>query len=453
MEETKMFLDFLKKGTSPFHVVEQCCQILEENQFTQLEFDQSWQLEPGKSYYTKPYGTTMFAFHIGEDVKNDGSFHIASSHTDYPCFRVKPNADMQTKGYRKVNVESYGGLVLGSWQDRPLSIAGKVCLKSDDVFQVQTKLVDFVKPVATIPSLAIHMNREVNKGVELKKQTQLLPLLAMKKSEDLCRNEESSDDVLNSERNQNSVFPEKDYLLHCLAKKLGVEIADILDFDLYVYQTEEGQVVGMEDDFISAPRLDNLTSVYALLQGILKKDWTTKENKGQIGLAAFYDNEEIGSRSKQGADSSLTSILLEKIYEGLSFSRAELRNAIMKSFHLCVDVAHCLHPNYAEKNDPTNQTELGKGVVLKLDSTQKYAYDTEAVAGVMQLCQKYNLPCQKFVNHSDGTSGSTLGSIASSWLPMKTVDLGVPLLAMHSARELMAVVDEEVLCRLMENFL
>ena len=429
---------FIHEAVSPYHAVETSSKWLEREGFESLDFQEKWTLEEGKNYYTKPYATTMFAFSIGKRPGEAAAFHMASSHTDYPCFRIKPNPDMQAKGYYRLNVESYGGLILGSWQDRLLSVAGKVCLKSSEIFKPLVRLVDFKRPLGTIPCLAIHMNREVNKGQELKKQTQMLPIIGMKETS-----------MEEGEKKEN-----EEYFVNLLAKELGVEPSEILDFDLYVYNCEDGVVLGAENDFISAPRLDNLTSVYALLNGLEKRarsmrDGNTFEN---IAVAAFYDNEEIGSRTKQGADSSLTSLLLGKIYEGLGLSQGELTSAIMRSFSLSVDVAHCLHPNYAQKNDPTNEAELNGGIVLKIDSTQKYAYDTEAIAAVMQLCEANQIPYQKFVNHSDMTSGSTLGSIASSWLPMRTVDLGVPLLAMHSARELMGKKDEVYLSQLMEAF-
>lgn len=435
----KDFIGFIKEATSPYHVVETSLRWLEREGFEYLDFRKKWTLEEGKNYYTKPYDTTMFAFSIGKKPGEDTAFRIASSHTDYPCFRLKPHPDMLDKGYLRLNVESYGGLILNSWQDRLLSVAGKVCLKSGEVFKPETRLVDFKRPLGTIPCLAIHMNREVNKGQELKKQTQMLPVIGTKAAFFGDKGEE---------------YKETEYFVRLLAEEIGTEPSQILDFDLYVYNCEDGAVIGAENDFISAPRLDNLTSVYALLCGMEKRSRSMKEGtlSEDIGIAAFYDNEEIGSRSKQGADSTLTTVLLEKIYEGFGLGHNELNRAIMNSFYLSVDVGHCLHPNYAEKNDPTNVARLNEGIVLKIDSTQKYVYDTEAIAAVMQLCEKNDIPFQKFVNHSDQTSGSTLGSIASSWLPMKTVDLGVPLLAMHSSRELMGKKDEVYLAQLMEAF-
>lgn len=425
MNTTDKLIAFIKQATSPFHVVEESKHRLNAAGFKELDFTKPWVLEKGKSYFTTPYNTTLFAFTIGKNPPPQWDFRIAAAHTDHPGFRIKPVAEISEKDYLKINTEAYGGVILNTWFDRPLSIAGEVSLKSDDIFNPVIRLIDLKTPLLTIPNLAIHMNKDVNKGMELNKQTDMLPLIAM------------MNETLNKEH----------FFINYLASQLQVEVSDILNFDLYIYNCEEGCTLGIKPDFISSPRLDNLTSVLALVEGI-----TNSYNDNRINLISLYDNEEVGSRSKQGADSMLTTILLEKIYSSLGQSREELYNSIMKSIMLSVDVAHALHPNYMNKNDPTNITVLGKGVVLKIDSTQKYAFDSESIAIIQQLCHSYNIAYQKFVNRSDATSGSTLGSIVSSWLPMKTVDLGVPLLAMHSARELMGASDQEQLELLLKSF-
>lgn len=408
-------LKFIKKATSPFHVVKESIHLLEEAGFERLDFRTGWELKEGGRYFAVPYDSTLFAFQIGSDLPEDFSLRIAAAHTDHPGFRIKPIAELEEHQYLKINTETYGGVILNTWLDRPLSIAGKVSLKSKEIFKPQARLIDIQKPVLTIPNLAIHINREVNKGVELNKQTDMQPLIAM------------MNESLNKEH----------FFLQFLAEQLQVNMEDILDFDLYVYNGEDGCVLGMKDDFISSPRLDNLTSVYALVKGI-----TATERKDGINLIALYDNEEIGSRSKQGADSIISNILLEKIFYSMGKTHTELYEAIMRSLLVSVDVAHGFHPNNPAKSDPTNIAQLGNGIVIKIDSTQKYAFDTEAVAIIQQLCNANHVKYQKFVNRSDLTSGSTLGSIASAWLPMKTIDLGVPLLAMHSARELMGTRDQ-----------
>lgn len=417
--------DFIIGAASPYHVVAKAKNILDAEGFLELPFGTTWNLEKGGRYYTIPYGTTLYAFTIGKEPSNLPSLRIATAHTDHPCFHIKPFPEMKEHSYLKINTEAYGGLILNTWLDRPLSVAGKICLKSDSIMHPKTVLFDAQIPLFTIPNLAIHINREVNKGLELNKQTDITPVIGL----------------------MNETLNEKHFFMDYLAKQLQTDVDEILDFDLSVYNCEEPVVLGMNEEFFSSPRLDNLTSVVACLKGIIQDT-----NESDIHVIALYDNEEIGSRTKQGADSSLSSMLFEKIYTGIGHGRASLYHAYFNSMILSVDVAHCLHPNYIAKNDPTSFCELGKGIVLKLDSTQKYAYDTEAVAILEQICQANDVKYQKFVNRSDMTSGSTLGSILSSWIPVKTVDMGVPLLAMHSARELMGTQDQITLERSIESF-
>ena len=423
---TAELLQFIKSATSPYQVVEEGINYLRKTDFKELKLGEPWCLKAGEAYYIKPYGTALFAFTVGKDFPGKQNLRIAAAHTDHPGFRLKPNAEMVSGVYCKLNTEVYGGPILNTWLDRPLSIAGKVALKSQDPFHPHIRLVDFRKPILTIPNLAIHINREVNKGVELNKQTDTLPITAV------------LDESLKKDK----------FFINYLAKELQVKEEEILDYDLYVYNAEEGALIGIGEDFISCPRLDNLTSVWALLKGI--KEGRRKEG---INLIALYDNEEIGSRSKQGADSALLTMILSKTYEGLGIhNRERLFEATAEGILLSVDVAHGVHPNRPEKYDPVNYTKLNGGIVIKIDSNQKYTFDTEAVAIVQQICGLYGIPYQKFVNRSDMPGGMTLGPIISSWLPMKTVDLGVPLLGMHSSRELMGTKDQEHLEKLLKGF-
>lgn len=424
-QQTKHFFDFVSNATSPYHVVQTSIDFLKEKGFTELDFTTNWSLTPNTAYYTKPYGTTLFAFRTPENITTDSIFRICASHTDHPGFRIKPNPDIQEKGYWKLNVETYGGVILNTWLDRPLSIAGKVSLKSNTVFYPDCRLMDSKRPLLTIPNLAIHMNRSINSGVELNKQTDMLPLF--------------------------SVFEPKmqpESFVQFLANELQVSAEDILDFDLYIYNTENGCTFGLNQTLCSCPRLDNLTSVYSSLAGITS--CTGTENDFQIAL--LYDNEEIGSRTKQGADSAITQILLEKISSSFGITKENCQNMLLKSFMVSADVAHALHPNHPEKNDVTNFVRLDGGVAIKMSANQKYATDTETIAVLQQLCVSNDIPFQKFVNRSDIPGGSTLGTITSSWLPMQTVDIGVPILAMHSARETASIRDILSLQRLIEAF-
>lgn len=418
------FMHFVDESHTAYQTIEECKKQLKEVGYHALPFSKSWNLEYGKKYYTCPYDTMLFAFAIPESVTQSTRFRIISSHTDYPCFRIKPNADLYEHGFHKLNVESYGGAILNTWLDRPLSIAGKVMLASQQAFCPESRIIDFHRPMLSIPNLAIHMNHEVNAGVALNKQIDLMPVIAL------------------SEKGESPSFVE------ILAKELDVEADTILDYDLYLYATEKSCLWGANDEFCSAPRLDNLSSVFGQLYALTH----LPEDFQQIAISAFYDNEEVGSKTKQGADSSITSLFLNKLIQALSFPRDCASDLLFESFMLSADVAHATHPNHREKHDVTNLTKLNQGIVLKLSGTQRYATDTAAIAILQQLCQKAEIPYQKFVNRSDIPGGSTLGSLTSSWLPMQTVDLGIPILAMHSIREMAGVQDIASLCKLFQAF-
>ena len=422
----KELIDFINKATTPYHTVKEGKKLLDEAKFTQLNVRDEWDLQPGENYYVTPFATSLFAFTIGDDWEVGQNIRIGAAHTDSPGFRVKPNGEMESNGYLKLNTEVYGGPIINTWLDRPLSLAGKVATKSDDPFKPSMQLFDVKKALITIPNLPIHFNREVNKGIELNKQIDTLPLFSME-------NEDTDKDK---------------FFIEYIAKEIGVKKEEILDYDIYVYSVEEGTRLGMNKEFISSPRLDNLTSVLALLKAIIKG-----VRREGINLIALYDNEEIGSRSKQGADSSTLNLLIEKIFRGLKSKDEErLFDIALDSMLLSVDVAHGTHPNRPDKYDPSNKTKLNQGIIIKIDSNQRYAFDTEAVAIVQQICEKSGIKYQKFVNRSDVGGGGTLGSIISSWLPIKTVDLGVPLLAMHSARETMGLYDQTYLENLLSAF-
>lgn len=424
MNENEQLLKFIKNGTSPFHVVETTCDILDNTGFTRLDLSSNWDLVLGKNYYTTIYDTSVFAFTLGHILDDTPVLRIAAAHTDQPCLRIKPDPQSITKNYIKINTEVYGGAILSTWFDRPLSVAGRITLASDDIFAPTTTLVDFKHAIMTIPSLAIHLSKN-NNLADISKQNHLAPIVGF----------------INDELNKDSYF-----MTH-LAQELGVSIKDILDFDLYIYNYEEGSPIGLDDEFISSPRLDNLTSVTALIEGL-----TTGTRADSINMICLYDNEEVGSHTKQGADSSIANIILSKIYSSLGMDSSILFDSITKGFMISADVAHGYHPNYTDKYDSNTYCELNKGVAIKVNSSQRYATDSVAIGSIMQLCDAYNVPFQKFVNHSDIVGGSTLGSLSSSWLPIKTVDLGVPILAMHSAREFMGGEDQKSLNRLMTAF-
>lgn len=439
------FFNYIKNGTSPFHVVKESVEILEKAGFQRLEMNKTWNMEPGEKYYVVHHGSTLFAFVTGRKGFFNQQIRIAASHGDFPCPRLKTNPEMVEKTYQKLNVEMYGGAILNTWLDRPLSIAGRVALKSEEVFRPSIEYVDFRRPVATIPNLAIHINREINKGIELNRQTDMLPLCGMIPLEG--NQDEKEPEGWDSQESDKSAKQQKNFFMKQLAREMQVEASDILDFELCVYNTDEPEFVGFDKEFISAPRLDNLTSSFALMKAI-----TQCERDGGLNMAVIFDHEEIGSRTKQGAGSVLLTHVLEKNHTGLNIDRTLFIENIADSLILSVDVSHGYHPNYGEKFDPTNKPVLGGGICLKEACSQSYATDCEAIAIVQQICEKENIPYQKSVNRSDGTGGGTLGSITGALLPTNIIDIGVPLLAMHSSREMMGTGDQMAAQNLLNTF-
>lgn len=425
MIEQNFLIDFLKEAVSPFQCVQAAMQRLREAGFVELSYEQPWKLENGGNYMVNHHGTTLFAFSVGEHYRTGDTLRMAAAHTDYPCLRIKPNADFTTESYAQVNVEVYGGPILNTWFDRPLGVAGRVALKSDDLFKPRMVLFRSEKPVLTIPNLAIHMNREVNKGVELNPQVDLMPIA------DLLPKEAQS----------------SDYFLTFLAEGLGVDKEEILDYELNTYCVEEPMYIGPKDTLLSSPRLDNQTSVTALLWAVIH----AKREDG-INLIALFDNEEIGNTGKQGASSILLHDLAGRILRNLGAEAEETDRGMYGAMLLSVDVAHGLHPNHKGKMDITNHPVLGRGFCIKEACSQSYATDAQAIAILCQICEKYQIPYQRFVNRSDVRGGGTLGSAASSLFPVKTVDMGVPVLAMHSARELMGRGDMEALTAALEKY-
>ena len=418
-------LEYLNGAVTPYHAVELGVSVLQKAGFTEQRLDEPFCPERGKGYFIRVYGTGLIAYTVGVEFSAGDAMHLAVAHTDAPCLRVKPKAELLAGEYKRLDIEVYGGAILNTWFDRPLSLAGRVVLRGEDAYTPQVRSVDFHRPLLTVPNLAIHMNREVNKGVEYKPQRDLLPLLGM-----LGDGEEK-----------------EGYVRKLLAKELAVEETEILDYDLTVYCAEPACFLGEEEEFVSAPRLDNQLSCYALLRALCAGTHTAG-----IRMAVLFDHEEIGSRSKQGADSALTGTVIERIYAGLGMEKEKMQAAMAKSIMLSVDGAHALHPNRQEAYDPVNRATVNKGIAFKINSSQRYAYDAETVAIAQVLCEEEKVAYQKVANHADLAGGSTLGPILSSWIPMRTMDLGVPMLAMHSARELAGRKDVDGLIRFLTKF-
>ncbi len=409
---------WLDSGLSPYHTVAFAAQELENAGFAPLALGGDFPVSRGGRYYVKN-GTSLIAFTVGEKAD---TFRIAAAHTDWPCLRVKPVPEIVSAGCCKLSVEPYGGAILNTWLDRPLTLGGIVLLGSEDPMHPTERLVSWDEPVLTIPNLAIHINREVNKGVPTKANVDVLPI---------CRTVEKG-------------WEKNGYLLSKIAQKLDVEAKDILSFELYVSCGEKAQIIGFEQDLLSAPRLDNLSSVHACVSALKK---ATGE---AVNVAVLYDNEEIGSNTRRGADSSTLTVVLEKIALALGLDRAAYLNACVGGMLLSCDGAHAMHPNHPEFADPLCAPVMGGGVVLK--RSPRYSSEAETCAVIRGLCDANSIPLQTYMNRADLPGGSTVGSMASALLAMPAADVGIPMLAMHSARELMAAKDQDALCRLVEAF-
>lgn len=431
------FLNFLDRAVTPYHSAEAISEILREHGFVELSMGEEWDLggalakHGSAGFFTSPTEGMLYAFTVGNSYDAGEAFKLAAAHTDYPCPHIKPAGEINDK-YSLLDVEIYGGAILNTWLDRPLGIAGRAVLNTAN--GVETKLFRSDSPVAVIPNLPIHFNRDVNKGVELKKQVDLRPLVG------------GGEEPLTAGWLRTLVSD----LLSASSEGFTVLPEEILDIDAYLYNAAPACLCGIRHDLLCSGRLDNQTSCYALLSAMLSAK--KNENAG-LSVAAWFDNEEVGSETRKGADSTLTAMLLEKIYDGLSMETMRLKEAVVKSRMLSLDVAHALHPNHPEKFDPQNSGMLGSGILLKMSSTQRYSYDPVLVGEAIRLCIEYSIPYKRHVNHSDQAGGSTMGPLLSSQLPMPALDLGVPILAMHSASETMMLADEIALVEFTTHFL
>ena len=410
---------FLDSSPVNFLAVDTICKRLNDAGFKC--FDSSSRLESvkaGEKFYVVKNDSSIYAFVIGRQPLAEKGFHIICSHCDSPTFRIKPNAEMLREGMLSLNTEVYGGPIMSTWFDRPLSLAGRVIVESGDILRPDTRLLHIRRPLLTIPNLAIHFNRQVNDGVKLSKQTDMLPLMAA---------------TVNEEMKKEGV------LLSLISEELNISISDILDFDLYLYDTTPPSTFGLQQEMISAGRLDDLSMVHASLEALI-----TASDEGipeQTNIMAVFDNEETGSQTKQGAGSPFLRSLIERIIIVQEGRGDDFYRAVEQAFMISADNAHAWHPNYSPKYDPTNHPHLGLGPVIKLNASQKYATDAVSAAVFAGICRKAGVPFQYFVNHSDVAGGSTLGNILASSLPVKGVDMGNGVLAMHSVRETGSVAD------------
>lgn len=411
----KDLLDYIYDSPTSFHAVETSTELLEKNGFKEVKLNEKWNLKVEGKYYVTKNSSALIAFTINSNNIEKEGFRMIASHSDSPSFRIKPNAQMSVENtYLKLNTECYGGPILNTWLDRPLSIAGRVVIKSENILNPEEKLVNLRKPICIIPNVAIHLNRSINDGYKYNKQKDMLPLVGL----------------------INDALEKDNFLLKEIAKELKVEVEDILDFDLFLYEYEKGCLMGINEEFISTGRLDNLSMAHASLNALIN----TSGRHG-INLISIFDNEEVGSSTKQGADSNMLLNILERICISLGKTREEFFTSIYSSFIISADLAHGVHPNMAEKHDPTNRPVLGKGPVIKINANQSYTSDAYSASVYKSICKEANVKYQEFVNRSDERGGSTIGPISSTHIDIPSVDIGSPILAMHSIRELGSILD------------
>lgn len=423
----KELIEFIHESPTNFHAVANAKKELLSNGFKQLFSGEAWQIERGGKYFVTKNHSSLFAFEIGSGEIAEDGFKIICAHSDSPTFRIKPNAEMPVAGkYLKLNTEVYGGPIMYTWFDRPLSMAGRVMLRSLNPLKPATQFVNFKRPLMVIPHIAIHFNRAVNdQGNPLSKQKDMLPVIAM----------------------INETFEKDNYLLQLIAEEMGVAPEDILDFDLTLYEYEKGCLFGVNEEFISSGKLDDLAMAHAGL-----KAFVASEKCRKTKVLAIFDNEEVGSGTKQGAGSPILRTIVERIVFGLGGKPEDLYRAIHNSFMISADMAHALHPNYVEKHDPTNHPVMNGGPVIKFNANQKYVTDGDSAAVFETICKMAGVPCQKFVNHSDMAGGSTLGNILLSQMEIRGVDIGNPMWAMHSVRETCGVLDHAYVIKAFTTF-
>ena len=424
-------LSFLDASPVNFLAVKNIADMLEAGGFRRLDPCQPLgAVKAGDRLFVTKNDSSIYAFRIGSQPLAEAGFHMICAHSDSPTFRIKPNAEMLCEGgLVKLNTEVYGGPIMSTWFDRPLTLAGRVIVRSQDVMRPDTMLLHIKRPLLQISNLAIHFNRQVNDGVKLSRQKDVLPLLGQ-----ITSQLEAGNLLLN-------------VILEELGKQRPVSREDILDFDLYLADTTPACTFGVHNEFISAGRLDDLSMCFAGLEAIL-----AAADSDTTQVLGIFDNEETGSQTKQGAGSPFLSYMLRRIALAQSGTEEAYYQAVERAFMISADNAHAWHPNYPEKYDPTNHPMLGGGPVIKFNAAQKYASDAASAAVFAGICAKAGVPCQRFVNHSDVAGGSTLGNILASSIPLRGVDMGNAILAMHSCRETGSVRDHEYCVKVFTEF-
>ena len=409
IESTLELLDFIADSPTAFHAVKSAVSMLEEAGFKPLDEKKSYDIKAGSSYYIVRNSSSLIAFSVPSNAPDGLS--IISAHTDSPCFKIKENPEISvSEAYTTLNVEGYGGMIMAPWFDRPLSIAGRAFIKTDS--GIKEALVDLDRHLCTIVNLCIHQNREINTGYKFNIQKDLLPILA--------------------EGNK------KGALKSLVSSSLEVAEEDILETELFLYSREEGRIWGLDNEFFSSPRIDDLQCAFCAIKAITEADFS---KSSKIRMVCLFDNEEVGSTSKQGANGDFLFQTYRRICDRLKISEQQQYAIQASSFMLSADNGHSFHPNYPEKCDPTNKCLMNKGVMIKYSGNQKYTTDGYSAAYLKHTLQAANVPYQVFFNNSSVTGGSTLGNISQSHLSLPTADIGTAMLAMHSPYETAGVKD------------
>ena len=420
-------LKFLDASPVNFLAAKQLSDALSQAGFRRLDpCEPLGKVKAGDQFFVTKNDSSVYAFRLGRKPMAEAGFRMICAHCDSPTFRIKPNAEIACEGgLVKLNTEVYGGPIMSTWFDRPLTLAGRVIVKGDTALSPRTLLLHVKRPLLQISNLAIHFNRQVNDGVKLSKQKDMLPLLG----------------IITDELEKGNL------LMNVICGELDVKPADVLDFDLYLADATPACTFGVHDEFISSGRLDDLSMCYAGLEALL-----AAPSGDTTQVLAIFDNEETGSQTKQGAGSPFLASLLKRIALSQSGTEEAFYQAVERAFMVSADNAHAWHPNYPEKYDLTNHPVLGGGPVIKFNAAQKYASDAVSAAVFAEVCREAGVPCQRFVNHSDVAGGSTLGNILASSIPLRGVDMGNAILAMHSCRETGSVADHEYCVRAFTRF-
>ena len=423
------FLKFVDGSPSPFHAVLKSKQILVDNGFKMLSEKDSWQgrLEQGGKYFFTRNASTIVAFAVGNKYAPGHGFRIIGAHTDSPCLKLKPHpCDTGAEGYKQVGVQTYGGGLWYTWFDRDLKLAGRVIVRSGEK-KLEQKFVHIDRPLLRVPSLAIHLNRTVNtEGFKFNTETELTPVIAT---------------TLGAKK----AGSENPVLLELLSKELGIDIPSIVDYDLCLADFQPSSIGGAFNEFVFAPRLDNLLSSFSALDALVDSCNSLEDEDFGVRMCILFDNEEIGSTSYAGANSSLVDTAISRVVGSLSegtYSDEAIHRAYKNSFLISADMAHAVHPNYGARHEPNHKPEIHKGVVFKINANMRYATTAATAAPLKELANRCDVPVQEFVVRNDAGCGSTIGPMLSA-RGLRTVDVGQPQLSMHSIREMCGVTDLE----------